>query len=117
MSSRWRGQGFRHAVAPMGTALTEDQLDLLWRVGPEPILCFDGDQAGVRAAFRSIERALPMLRPGQSLRFALLPEGQDPDDLIRAAGPPAMQTVLDQALAAGGYALAARGGTRGAKRT
>jgi DNA primase len=90
--------GFRHAVAPMGTALTEDQLDLLWRVGPEPILCFDGDKAGVRAAFRSIERALPMLRPGQSLRFAILPEGQDPDDLIHAAGPPAMQQVLDKAV-------------------
>ena len=90
--------GFQHAVAPMGTALTEDQLDLLWRVGPEPILCFDGDKAGVRAAFRSIERALPMLRPGQSLRFAMLPEGQDPDDLIRASGPPAMQHVLDTAL-------------------
>jgi len=90
--------GFRHSVAPMGTALTEDQLDLLWRVGPEPILCFDGDKAGVRAAFRSIERALPMLRPGQSLRFAMLPEGQDPDDLIRAAGPPAMQSVLNSAL-------------------
>ena len=89
--------GFTHAVAPMGTALTEDQLDLLWRVGPEPILCFDGDKAGVRAAFRSIERALPMLRPGQSLRFAMLPEGQDPDDLIRASGPPAMQQVLDAA--------------------
>ena len=89
--------GFTHAVAPMGTALTEDQLELLWRVGPEPILCFDGDKAGVRAAFRSIERALPMLRPGQSLRFAMLPEGQDPDDLIRASGPPAMQQVLDQA--------------------
>jgi len=88
--------GFTHAVAPMGTALTEDQLDLLWRVGPEPILCFDGDKAGVRAAFRSIERALPMLRPGQSLRFAMLPEGQDPDDLIRASGPPAMQQVLDK---------------------
>jgi DNA primase len=90
--------GFTHAVAPMGTALTEDQLELLWRVGPEPILCFDGDKAGVRAAFRSIERALPMLRPGQSLRFAMLPEGQDPDDLIRASGPPAMQQVLDNAL-------------------
>ena len=89
--------GFTHAVAPMGTALTEDQLELLWRVGPEPILCFDGDKAGVRAAFRSIERALPMLRPGQSLRFAMLPEGQDPDDLIRASGPPAMQQVLDTA--------------------
>ena len=90
--------GFTHAVAPMGTALTEDQLELLWRVGPEPILCFDGDKAGVRAAFRSIERALPLLRPGQSIRFAMLPDGQDPDDLIRAAGPPAMQTVLDNAV-------------------
>ena len=82
----------------MGTALTEDQLELLWRVGPEPILCFDGDKAGVRAAFRSIERALPLLRPGQSIRFAMLPDGQDPDDLIRASGPPAMQTVLDNAV-------------------
>jgi len=90
--------GFTHAVAPMGTALTEDQLDLLWRVGPEPILCFDGDKAGVRAAFRSVERALPLLRPGQSLRFALLPDGQDPDDLIRASGPPAMQQVLEAAI-------------------
>jgi DNA primase len=90
--------GFTHAVAPMGTALTEDQLELLWRVGPEPVLCFDGDKAGVRAAFRSIERALPLLRPGQSLRFAMLPDGQDPDDLIRASGPPAMQQVLDNAV-------------------
>ncbi|WP_427452454.1 DNA primase [Litorimonas sp. WD9-15] len=90
--------GFGHTVAPMGTALTEDQLDLLWRVGPEPILCFDGDKAGVRAAFRSIERALPLLRPGQTLRFAMLPEGQDPDDLIRASGPPAIAKVLDAAI-------------------
>ena len=90
--------GFGHAVAPMGTALTEDQLDLLWRVGPEPILCFDGDKAGLRAAFRSVERALPMLQPGQSLRFAMLPDGQDPDDLIRASGPPAMAKVLDDAV-------------------
>ena len=90
--------GFTHSVAPMGTALTEDQLELLWRVGPEPILCFDGDKAGVRAAFRSIERALPLLRPGQSIRFAMMPEGKDPDDLIRASGPPAMQQVLDNAL-------------------
>jgi DNA primase len=80
--------GFEHAVAPMGTALTEEQLELLWRSGPEPILCFDGDKAGLRAAFRSIERALPLLKPGYSLRFALLPDGQDPDDLIRADGPP-----------------------------
>ena len=90
--------GFTHAVAPMGTALTEEQLELLWRVGPEPILCFDGDKAGARAAFRSIERALPLLRPGQSIRFAMLPDGQDPDDLIRASGPPAMQAVLDNAV-------------------
>jgi len=90
--------GFGHTVAPMGTALTEDQLDLLWRVGPEPILCFDGDKAGLRAAFRSIERALPLLRPGQSLRFAMLPEGKDPDDLIRAEGPPAMAKVLEAAV-------------------
>jgi len=89
--------GFAHAVAPLGTALTEDQLELLWRAGPEPILCFDGDKAGVRAAFRSIERALPLLRPGRSLRFALLPDGQDPDDLIRAKGAPAMQSLLDAA--------------------
>ena len=90
--------GFGHAVAPMGTALTEDQLALLWRAGPEPILCFDGDNAGQRAAFRSIERALPHIRPGQSLRFALLPKGQDPDDLIKAKGKTAMQDVLDGAL-------------------
>jgi len=90
--------GFVHAVAPLGTALTEDQLELLWRAGPEPILCFDGDKAGVRAAFRSIERALPLIKPGQSLRFAVLPDGQDPDDLIRAKGPSAMQSVLDSAI-------------------
>jgi DNA primase len=90
--------GFEHAVAPMGTALTEEQLELLWRAGPEPVLCFDGDSAGLRAAYRSIERALPLLKPGYSLRFALLPEGQDPDDLIRTDGPPAMRAVLDNAL-------------------
>ena len=90
--------GFDQAVAPLGTALTEDQLDLLWRAGPEPILCFDGDKAGLRAAFRSIERALPKLKPGQTLRFALMPDGQDPDDLIRAKGPSAMREVLEAAV-------------------
>ena len=90
--------GFEHAVAPMGTALTEAQLELLWRAGPEPILCFDGDAAGQRAAFRSIERALPLLRPGQTLRFAMLPKGQDPDDLIKAKGRGAMQEVLERAI-------------------
>jgi len=90
--------GFEHAVAPMGTALTEDQLGLLWRAGSEPILCFDGDAAGQRAAFRSIERALPLIRPGQTLRFAMLPNGQDPDDLIKSKGKTAMQDVLESAL-------------------
>lgn len=90
--------GFEHAVAPLGTALTEDQLALLWRAGPEPVLCFDGDKAGLRAAFRSIERALPLLKPGQTVRFALMPEGQDPDDLIRASGAKAMAAVLDKAV-------------------
>ncbi|MGB0907100.1 MAG: DNA primase [Maricaulaceae bacterium] len=90
--------GFEEAVAPLGTALTEDQIDLLWRAGPEPTLCFDGDKAGVRAAYRSIERTLPKLKPGHSLRFAILPEGQDPDDLIAAKGPSAMREVLDNAL-------------------
>ncbi len=90
--------GFDHAVAPLGTALTEDQLDLLWRAGPEPILCFDGDKAGLRAAFRSVERAVPKIKPGQTLRFALLPEGQDPDDLIRDKGRAAMQEVLERAV-------------------
>ena len=90
--------GFEHAVAPMGTALTEEQLALLWRAGPEPILCFDGDKAGLRAAFRSVERALPLIRPGQTLRFAMLPDGQDPDDLIKAKGRGAMEEVLNRAI-------------------
>jgi DNA primase len=86
--------GFAGTVAPLGTALTEDQLALLWRMQSEPILCFDGDKAGQRAAFRAAELALPLLKPGQSLLFALLPEGQDPDDLIRAGGVDAMREVL-----------------------
>ena len=90
--------GFPEAVAPLGTALTEDQIGLLWRAGPEATLCFDGDAAGLRAAFRSVERALPLLRPGHTLRFALLPDGQDPDDLIRERGREAMREVLARAL-------------------
>lgn len=90
--------GFEHACAPLGTALTEEQLALLWRAGPEPILCFDGDKAGLRAAFRSVERALPLVRPGQTLRFALLSDGQDPDDLIRDKGPDAMKRVLEKSI-------------------
>ncbi|MEE9273335.1 MAG: DNA primase [Robiginitomaculum sp.] len=90
--------GFNHACAPLGTALTQDQLGLLWRAGPEPTLCFDGDKAGLQAAFRSVERALPLLLPGQTLRFALLLDGQDPDDLVREKGASAMQEVLDKSV-------------------
>jgi DNA primase len=75
--------GFGAAVAPLGTALTEDQLGLLWKMADEPVLCFDGDGAGVRAAYRAVDLAMPRLRPGKSLCFALLPQGQDPDDLVR----------------------------------
>lgn len=89
--------GFPHAVAPLGTALTEDQIALLWRLTPEPVLCFDGDAAGQRAATRAAERVLPLLKPGHSLRFALLPPGEDPDSLIAAEGPAAMTALLEAA--------------------
>ena len=89
--------GFPNVVAPLGTALTPDQCALLWAMATEPILCFDGDGAGRRAAFRAIETALPLIGPGKSLRFALLPEGQDPDDLIRLSGPAAMAEHLKDA--------------------
>ena len=89
--------GYGNAVAPLGTALTEEQLALLWRLADEPILCFDGDKAGRRAAYRALDVALPALVPGKSLRFALLPEGQDPDDLARAGGQAALARVLDAA--------------------
>jgi DNA primase len=86
--------GFVTAVAPLGTALTEFHLQELWRLGPEPILCFDGDGAGRRAALRALHRALPLLRPGYSLRFATLPLGEDPDSLVRNGGRPALEQVL-----------------------
>ena len=89
--------GFAHAVAPLGTAITENQLLLLWRLSPEPVIALDGDTAGLRAAMRLIDIALPLLEPGRSLRFCLLPEGLDPDDLIKAQGPQAMQKLLDGA--------------------
>jgi DNA primase len=89
--------GFEGAVAPLGTALTEEQLGLCWRMVDEPILCFDGDNAGKRAAYRAVDLALPFIAPGKSLRFATLPEGKDPDDLIRASGAEAMQDVLSGA--------------------
>lgn len=89
--------GFPNAVAPLGTALTPDQLALLWRMADEPILCFDGDTAGQKAAFRAVETALPSLTPGKSLRFAFLPNGKDPDDLIRLEGATGIQRVMKNA--------------------
>lgn len=89
--------GIGTAVAPLGTALTEEQLDMLWRAGPEPILCFDGDEAGLRAAHRAVDRALPVIEPGRTLYFVLLPGGMDPDDVIRSKGPEFMRNLLNQA--------------------
>ena len=89
--------GLVEAVAPLGTALTEMQLELLWRYAAQPVLCFDGDAAGQRAASRAVERALPRLKAGFSLRFALLPAGEDPDSLIGKDGRGAMERVLDAA--------------------
>ena len=88
--------GFGHSVAPLGTALTEEQVKLLWRVVPEPVLCFDGDSAGRKAAFRAVETVLPHLQPGNSIAFAFLPDGLDPDDLIRQEGAEAMRAVLER---------------------
>ena len=91
------GAGFAASVAPLGTALTENQLALLWKMADEPILCFDGDKAGQKAAWRAADLALPHLAPGKSLRFALLPEGQDPDDLARTSGRAAIEEVIGAA--------------------
>jgi DNA primase len=88
------GAGFEATVAPLGTALTADQLALLWKMADEPTLCFDGDEAGRRAAYRALDVALPLLRPGKSLRFATLPDGNDPDDLVRSGGRAAIEDVL-----------------------
>jgi DNA primase len=89
--------GFTATVAPLGTAITEDQLRLMWRISNEPVIALDGDTAGTRAALRVIDLALPLLESGQGLRFAVLPAGMDPDDLIKAEGAAAMQSVLDSA--------------------
>lgn len=89
--------GIGTGVAPLGTALTEEQLELLWRAGPEPILCFDGDAAGQRAAYRALDRALPMIAPGRTLYFAMMPAGMDPDDVVRSRGAEAMRAFLYQA--------------------
>jgi len=89
--------GYEATVAPLGTALTSDQLALLWRMADEPTLCFDGDDAGRRAAYRALDLALPLIKPGKSLRFAALPDGQDPDDLVRSGGREAVEDVLNAA--------------------
>ncbi|MDR9395326.1 MAG: DNA primase, partial [Roseovarius sp.] len=90
--------GFGASVAPLGTAVTEAQLQLLWRITDEPVIALDGDAAGLRAAYRVIDIALPLLEAGKSLRFALMPEGKDPDDLLRAEGAGAFQALIDRAL-------------------
>ena len=86
--------GFADAVAPLGTALTERQIEMLWRLVETPVLCFDGDAAGQRAAMRAVTRALPLLRPAHSLRIVRLPTGMDPDDLIKRDGARAMEALL-----------------------
>lgn len=92
------GVGFPQAVAPLGTALGETQLAMLWRQCDEPFLCFDGDKAGVSAAYRSLDRALPLLKPGKSLVYVFLPDGQDPDDVVRLGGAAVFQRALDAAV-------------------
>jgi len=89
--------GFPAAVAPLGTALSEEHIEALWKLVEEPVLCFDGDNAGQRAAGRAAERTLPLLKPGKSIRFAFLPQGEDPDSLLAKQGPAALRTILDAA--------------------
>jgi DNA primase len=92
------GAGVAECVAPLGTAVTPDQCELLWRMAEEPILCFDGDKAGRKAAYRAIDTALPLMNVGRSLRFALLPEGIDPDDLARSSGAEGIADLLNGSL-------------------
>ncbi|MHA1134605.1 MAG: DNA primase [Alphaproteobacteria bacterium] len=89
--------GFKNAVATLGTAFTERQMEVLWLLAPEPVICFDGDRAGEAAAARAVDRMLPALREGRSFRFVFLPEGQDPDDVVRGAGPAAFAAQLKSA--------------------
>ena len=91
--------GVENAVAPLGTALTENQLQLLWKMASVPVMCFDGDGAGMRAASRAVDLALPALKPGQSLQIALLPDGKDPDDLVKVEGRAPFDKVISEARA------------------
>ena len=90
--------GFEAAVAPLGTAVTETQLQMLWRISSEPVIALDGDAAGLNAAMRLIDLALPLLEAGKSLRFALMPAGKDPDDLLRTDGTAALEKIVENAL-------------------
>ncbi|PJE30891.1 DNA primase [Pseudooceanicola antarcticus] len=90
--------GFTGAVAPLGTAVTETQLDMLWRISPEPLVALDGDKAGLRAARKVMDLALPKLSVGRSVRFVLMPEGQDPDELLKSKGRSGMEAQLSAAL-------------------
>jgi DNA primase len=96
--------GFKGTVAPLGTALTEDQIMALWKMIPhdrkEPVLCFDGDNAGYRAAVRAVERVLPLLKPNQSIKFAFLPKGDDPDTFIQENGRNAFGELIEKAVSA-----------------
>ena len=89
---------FKASVAPLGTAITKDQLALIWRISPSPVVALDGDRAGVNAAYRLIDLALPLIETGKTIKFALMPEGYDPDDLIKERGRDAMQNLVDEAI-------------------
>ncbi|WP_339749287.1 DNA primase [uncultured Maricaulis sp.] len=88
--------GLEQGVAPLGTAITEEQLQLLWRAGGEPVMCLDGDSAGRAAALKAADRALPLLQAGHTLRFAFMPDGKDPDDILREQGAGALRDVFKQ---------------------
>ena len=88
--------GFPEGVAPLGTAVTEDQIREMWRLAPEPMMCFDGDKAGQRAAVRVVDRSLPLLKPGHSLKFVYLPEGEDPDSYVAGQGASAFENLLSE---------------------
>ena len=89
---------FNGAIAPLGTAITEKQLQLMWRISPEPIIALDGDKAGLRAAYRLIDLSLPLLKTGKALWFSIMPEGKDPDDLIRNEGASLFKNLIDEAV-------------------